>query len=77
MTKYLLLAAFAWLVWSLWRKPRKRGGDAGQAPVQRGAERMVICAHCGVHQALSESIQVGEHYYCSAAHRRDAEAGGR
>lgn len=76
MTKYLLLAAFAWLAWSLWRKPRKRGSDARQV-AERGVEQMVVCAHCGVHQPLSESLQVGEHYYCCAAHRRDAEAGGR
>lgn len=76
MTKFLLLIVFGLFFWWLWRKPHKRHGDAPQIPVQREAERMVVCAHCGVNQPLSESIQVGDRYYCSPAHRRAAEAGG-
>lgn len=76
MTKYLLLIAFGWIVWWLWRKPRRQDSESPRISPQRAAERMVVCAHCGVNQPLSESIQAGERYFCCPAHQRDAEAAG-
>lgn len=76
MTKYLLLIAFAVVVWWMWRKAQAARVNEQSQPTPRAAEPMVKCAHCGVNQPLSESIQAGEFYYCSAAHQRAAEAEG-
>lgn len=66
--KYLLLFAFLAVVWWLWSKRRVTGDDA--SPHQHPApEKMVACAHCGVHLPESEGIVVGDRVYCSDAHR--------
>lgn len=31
-------------------------------------EKMVKCAHCGVHVPISEAISVDQQFYCSDAH---------
>lgn len=67
--KYLLLFAFLAVVWWLWSKRQVTGG-AGASPQQDSVpEKMVACAHCGVHLPESESIVVGDRVYCSEAHR--------
>lgn len=71
MLKYLLLIAFALVVWWLWRAAQAR---KSAPPAARLPERMVTCAHCGVNQPLSESLQVGERFYCCPAHREADEA---
>ena len=76
MTKYLLWIALAAVVWWLWRKAQAARSSEQAPPAERAAERMVRCAHCGVNQPMSESLLVGERYYCCAAHRREAEADG-
>lgn len=49
-------------------------GDASgrppQAPVDQPADRIVPCAHCGVHLPLAEALHdIGGRVYCSEAHR--------
>lgn len=70
MLKYLLLLVFFWLLWWGWRQrqqPRRRGRPAA-AP-----ERMVTCAHCGVHLPESDALAAGERHYCHLEHQRAAE----
>jgi hypothetical protein len=45
--KWLLLGLIAGFVWLAWKRSQHRSGEAN--PASRPAERMVVCAHCGVH----------------------------
>ena len=80
---WVLMALVGYLAWRLvgviQRKAeaarRARQGDAGAAEPGQGArkairdERIVPCAHCGVHFPASEAVEEGGRFYCSAAHR--------
>ena len=71
--KFLLLVALFLAVYWLLRKARAARA-AERQPAPRAPERMVKCAHCGVNQPLSESILTHGRYYCSDAHRQEAES---
>jgi uncharacterized protein len=76
--KYLLLIAFVAFVWWIWSK-RSRGPRAANPPSarERDAERIVACAHCGVHIPESDSVADDRGArFCCAAHR-DARGGGQ
>ncbi|MBL8431321.1 MAG: hypothetical protein J0M01_02625 [Dechloromonas sp.] len=66
--KYLLLIALVAAIWWVWKKraqrpaPRTPGGA-------RDPERMVVCAHCGVHLPQSDSIAANGAHFCCEAHR--------
>ncbi len=70
--KYLLLFAFLFVIWWAWKK------RAGAEGVQKGArrspapEKMLVCAHCGVHLPESEAVSDGSRNYCCDAHRQAA-----
>lgn len=66
--KYLLMLAFLAVVWWLWAK-RQAAGRQGELPREMASEKMVTCAHCGVHFPESEGVAEGERYFCSEAHR--------
>jgi len=67
MLKYLLLLALAAALWWHWRKGRDAAVPPPEAP--RPVERMVRCAHCGVHLPESDALADGGAHYCNAAHR--------
>lgn len=73
--KYLLLLTFLVVVWWLWRKGRVALGD--EAPAPPPAQRIVMCAHCGVHVPESDAVSDGRHAYCSERHRQDGPATAR
>lgn len=77
MTKYLLWMALAVIVLWLWRKSQASRSGEPRPPVEREAEGMVKCSHCGVNQPVSESILAAGRYYCCAAHRLAAESESR
>lgn len=56
---YLVIAAAS-------RKQRRRM----QEPVQRPAEKMVACAHCGVNLPRSDAVSSGARFFCSEDHRK-------
>lgn len=86
MRQLLLLILFVlagrWLVKSLRanethgsaRSEAARGGDAARgarsAKTPSLAEPVVRCAACGVHAPKSESVVVGQQYFCCAEHAR-------
>ena len=74
MFKFLLLAAFVFLVVGLLRQTRAARSSRPPAPAERAPERMVKCAYCGVNQPISESILTHGKYYCCDAHRQQAGA---
>lgn len=76
MLKFLLLIALGLIVWRLWQPGRESGRKtpppaSGAAPVV--PERMVRCAHCGVHLPESDALADGGVHYCNAAHRDAAK----
>jgi len=76
MLKYLLLLVLLLIVWWAWKK-RARDDDGGRndaAP--RAPERMVRCAHCGVHLPESDAVAEGERHFCNEAHRRAGRSDG-
>lgn len=74
MMKYLLLLILFVIVWWAWKKrstpPRD---DARRNPP---VERMVTCAHCGVHLPESDALADGARYFCNDAHRRAVQRQG-
>ena len=72
MFKFLLLAAFVFLVVGFLRQARTGRSSRSPGPAERASERMVKCAYCGVNQPISESILTHGRYYCCDAHRRQA-----
>ncbi|MFP5461432.1 MAG: PP0621 family protein [Gammaproteobacteria bacterium] len=80
---WVLMALVGYLAWRLvgviQRKAeaarRAQQGGTGAAESGQGApkairdERIVPCAHCGVHFPASEAVEEGGRFYCSAAHR--------
>jgi uncharacterized protein len=42
-------------------------GQGGRKSIRD--ERIVPCAHCGVHFPASEAVEADGRFYCSAAHR--------
>lgn len=71
MTKILLLVIVFAAAYGLLRGySRKSGLNAGAPPVQT-AEKMVRCAHCGIHLPHDESIQSAEGFFCSPVHEQE------
>jgi len=71
--KYLLLFAVIAVVWLLWKKHSAPSGKA-VPPTPRDPERMVVCAHCGVHLPVSDSVSEQGRHFCSDAHRLAAKS---
>lgn len=81
LLKFLVLGlVVVWLLYSPavrgWLKPGARRGKPPQPPAKSTPaaaappDRIVPCAHCGVHLPLSEALcDVGGRTYCSETHR--------
>ena len=67
--KYLLLLALLAGVWWAWSKRAAAREAAEPARKDRSPEKMVMCAHCGVHLPESEALLEAGEPYCSPAHR--------
>ncbi len=69
--KYLLLILILVLiVWFLARQRKGRDDRPGDAPRERIAENIVVCAHCRLRIPESESIRHEGRHYCCDEHRR-------
>ncbi|WP_240494540.1 PP0621 family protein [Azonexus hydrophilus] len=75
MLKYLLLLILALVVWWAWKK-RAELPPAAETPPPL-PERMVRCAHCGVHLPESDALADGDRHFCNEAHRRAAQTAGK
>lgn len=70
---FVLILAGIWWIRRALSKPRSDASQPGQATGREGGapERMVACAHCGIHVPESESVQgSGGAFYCCDEHRR-------
>lgn len=66
--KYLILFAFIAVVWWVWNKrnqPEQKNFQ-GRDPAP---QKMLVCAHCGVHFPESDGLSDGDKVYCTEAHR--------
>ncbi len=79
MTRLLFWLALVFLVIaavrSKLRGPRQGGRQPGQPapreqqrPPEQPTEKMLQCAHCGVHFPASENVPANGRDYCCAAH---------
>lgn len=76
---WVVFFALAWLAWkfmtvsarkSAARRATDPAADTPKAgPSTNPVERMLSCAHCGLHFPSSEGVQAQGHDYCCAAHR--------
>lgn len=68
----LVMLAIYWIRRRL-SAPASKGGEraaTGKAKRRGEPEKMLACAHCGVHVPESEGVR-GEHdFFCCAEHRR-------
>lgn len=67
---FLLVLFGIWWIRRALNKPGA-GSDSSRPPAAGGdgTERMVECAHCGIHVPETESLSSEGHHYCCAAHR--------
>ena len=79
--KYLLVIAFILAAFWLWRHNQQVENKAHQTPPARGRgvpakalAEMVACPVCQVHLPKSEAFLGAKGFYCSEAHRRQAES---
>ena len=66
--KYLLLAIAVYVIWRILKKRTELPAD----PVpkhDKAPEKMVVCAHCGVHLPESDALFDQGLVFCSEAHR--------
>lgn len=72
MGKLLLFVLVAILAYLFFKGSGRRTGSppGGGAKRSRPAERMVECAHCGVHLPESEAVKQADRYFCCDEHRR-------
>jgi len=78
--KYLIVIALALVVVWLWRSNRRAEQQDRQAqqPVARfdkPATEVVACSVCAVHLPRADALPGGQGFYCSDAHRQQAEGG--
>lgn len=62
----LLVIVYWWASRAL--DERRRRGKPMRRPAK--GERMLACAHCGLHIPESEALEADERFYCSKQHRR-------
>lgn len=81
---FVLVLVGIWWVRRALANKRARGGGAGRSArtegggkSARGMERMIECAHCGVHVPESEGLSEAGRFYCCDAHRRLGPGRGR
>jgi len=67
MSKLLLFGLLVFVGYLIFRG--KVGSKSQKAPGLRPIEKMVVCAHCGVHQPEGESLKSDELHYCCEEHR--------
>ncbi len=67
LLKLILLGVCVWLIYLIFRN---YGKGLKNPPPPAIEENMVRCAHCGVYQPKSESIQSEGNFYCGEEHRR-------
>ena len=77
--KYLLVTALIVGIFWLWRHKRA-AGEASPPPAKprqadKRATEIVACDVCQVHLPKSDALIGSNGFYCSDAHRRQAEAG--
>lgn len=72
--KYLFWLVVLGVVWWVWSKRSNAPGKA-DSPERHDPppEKMVTCAHCGVHLPESEGLADGGRIYCCEAHRAAAQ----
>lgn len=74
--KYLLVIALALVVVWLWRSNRRNPQErqpTKPASRQGPATEVVACAVCAVHLPRADALPGGKGFYCSDAHRQQAE----
>ncbi len=68
MSRFFILSILIFLVIYLlkrkWQSPQQKTSETPPAN-----EKIVKCAHCGVHVPISEAITVHDQFYCSEAHK--------
>ncbi len=73
--KYLLFAVLAYVAWRWYTAQRAKDEPAAQAPPapaqpEVATEKMVSCAHCGIHLPQSEALAgPGSLHFCGDEHR--------
>ena len=66
----LAMLAIVWIRRALRKPPPGPRREADAPAAETLPERMVACAHCGLHVPESEGLRSGEAFYCSAEHLR-------
>ncbi|PKO93245.1 MAG: hypothetical protein CVU16_05160 [Betaproteobacteria bacterium HGW-Betaproteobacteria-10] len=71
--KYLILFVVIALVWSFWKKQQNPPAPKNPANPDAATQKMLVCAHCGVHFPEGDGVDDAGKAYCSEAHHRAAD----
>jgi uncharacterized protein len=71
MGKILLLAIAVWLIYAILKRYSRSVGKSGT--INSDPEKMVQCTHCGVHVPQHDSVAANGKYFCSEAHKLEAD----
>lgn len=66
---WVVVIAVGWGAWSLIRVSQRKSEQAQRKEGKREPERIVACAHCGVHLPASEAVRGNGDSYCCVEHR--------
>ena len=72
---FLLVLGGIWWVRRALKRVQRGGGQAGRDARLNEPERVLACAHCGVHVPESEGVRDDSGFYCCEGHRRLGNAG--
>jgi uncharacterized protein len=72
MSRLLILGIILFFVVYYVRRKWRSGEQNRQTSHPEKNEKMVKCAHCGVHVPVSEAIPFNDEFYCSDAHKPHA-----
>lgn len=72
--KYLILLAVIGVIWWVWKKSHEQLPPDPEVRRDPDPEKMVVCAHCGVHLPESDALPDAPDFFCNAAHRDAARA---
>lgn len=70
MSKLILLLFLGLLAYLIYKGFKRKSPGRESEPGPKEPERMVSCAHCGVHLPESEALEREGRRYCSEEHRR-------
>ncbi|MGM0595051.1 MAG: PP0621 family protein [Pseudomonadota bacterium] len=67
--RLIAIGLIVWLLYRMFRRLLDRPRPQERPPKQVDGQKMVRCAHCGIHIPQNEALERDGESYCSPEHR--------